>query len=174
MLSNLSTGAVWLLNIGGLSLLPLAVSYYANRLPAHWFNHDRGLLRLWRFERGGGWYERQLAIAGWKDKLPDGGAWMKGGFAKKRLQRRTPEYLQQFIRETRRGEWVHWVQLLLAPIFLLWNEGWGSALVMLYCLGANLPCIAVQRYNRARLLQLMFRKRQICYARMITNVALED
>ncbi len=174
MLSNLPTGSVWLLNIGGCIAISLGVSYASIRLPDRWLARDRGLLKLHRFEQDGSWYERRLAIACWKDRLPDGGSWMSRGFAKKKLKSRNPAYLRQFIRETRRGEFAHWAMLAFTPLFLLWNEGSGCLAVFLYSLFANAPCIAVQRYNRARLLRLMLRERRICYARVMTKVALEE
>jgi glycosyl-4,4'-diaponeurosporenoate acyltransferase len=44
--------------------------------------------------------------------------------------------------------------LLTAPVFCLWNPTWAFLILLTYGLLANLPCIATQRYNRARLLAL--------------------
>ena len=37
------------------------------------------------------------------------------------------------------------------PVFLLWNPWWLGLLMFAYAVIANLPCLIVQRYNRARL-----------------------
>jgi len=99
-------------------------------------------------------YERVLAIKRWKDFLPDGAAWFRGGFSKRRLQRRDAAYLDRFMLESRRGEAAHWAMLLAGPVFMLWNPPWAIAVMFAYALASNLPCIAAQRYNRLRLLPI--------------------
>jgi glycosyl-4,4'-diaponeurosporenoate acyltransferase len=165
---------VWVMNIGGLSLLPLLISFVFIQLPDRWFHQDQGLLRLLPMERNGKIYSRILRINRWKGWLPDGGAWMKGGFSKKKLQTNTLSYLQQFTKETRRGEWAHWCMLLMTPLFILWNEGWGITAVFAYAFFANLPCILVQRHNRARFSRLMSRRDEICYSKEMKLVSLEE
>ena len=87
----------------------------------------------------------------WKGMLPEGAAFFRGGFRKAKLLRRDPEYIERFIRETCRGELVHWVTLAFAPLFILWNPAWAIAVMMGYGIVANVPCIVTQRYNRLRL-----------------------
>jgi glycosyl-4,4'-diaponeurosporenoate acyltransferase len=68
--------------------------------------------------------------------------------------------LNRFVTETRRAEATHWVLLAAGPLFLLWNP-WGLGLVMIaYAVVANVPCLVVQRYNRARLLRVVERARR--------------
>lgn len=64
------------------------------------------------------------------------------------------EYLDEFIMETCRGEWLHLADCLLSVLLLLINP-WPLALLFgaLPCIG-NLPFAVIQRYNRFRLLQL--------------------
>lgn len=57
--------------------------------------------------------------------------------------------------ETQRAEWTHWVSMLPAPLFFIWNPVWAGWLMILYALIANLPFIIIQRYNRPRLLKLI-------------------
>ena len=58
-----------------------------------------------------------------------------------------------FIRETRRGEAAHLAQLVVISGFSLWTP-WPWALVILaWALASNLPCLALQRYNRLRFLK---------------------
>jgi glycosyl-4,4'-diaponeurosporenoate acyltransferase len=45
--------------------------------------------------------------------------------------------------------------MLATPVFLVWNWWWVELLMVVYALAANLPCLLVQRYNRARLARLL-------------------
>ena len=67
------------------------------------------------------------------------------------------EFLEQFLRETWRGELTHWLALLALPLFAIWNPGWAFGINVAYALAANLPCILVQRYNRGRFLRVLER-----------------
>ncbi|WP_424765494.1 glycosyl-4,4'-diaponeurosporenoate acyltransferase [Paenibacillus sp. sgz302251] len=174
MFHDLPPIVVWLANVGGLAGMPILISLLFIRLPDRYFTQDGGMTKLLAFERSGKWYERTLAIHRWKNRLPDGGAWLKGGFHKKRLSTRDNSYMKQFELETRRGEWAHWCMLLVTPIFMLWNEGWSAFIVLVYALAANLPCIFVQRYNRARFIRLMFRRGEICYAKEMKSASMEE
>ncbi|MEK3884643.1 glycosyl-4,4'-diaponeurosporenoate acyltransferase [Paenibacillus sp. PL2-23] len=142
---------VWLANIGGWLVIQLGLSYLFARMPAHWFQRPDVVS-----PSEVAFYERTLRIRLWKDKLPDGGGLFKGGFPKKRLLSRKPEYLRTFAAETKRGEWNHWCAMVPAPLFFIWNEALAGLIIMLYAFGANAPFVAVLRYNRYRL-QLMLR-----------------
>lgn len=154
--------------------MPLTISYAIIRMPDQWFARDRGAVKLFPFEQGGKWHEQALMIRSWKEWLPDGGAWLRGGFSKKRLHEKSFDYYEQFVRETRRGEWAHWSMLIAMPAFAIWNTGWSILILFLYALMANLPCIALQRYNRVRFLRLMSRRGEICYAKEMTLVSMEE
>jgi glycosyl-4,4'-diaponeurosporenoate acyltransferase len=93
-------------------------------------------------------YRRMLRIKRWKHLFPDGAAWIGGQFPKRRLALQDPAYLQRFALEARRGELAHWCMLFCFPIFYPWNPPWACAVMTIYALMANLPCIVVQRYNR--------------------------
>lgn len=133
------------LNALGLPALQLGCAWAFTRMPAVWFDPP-----LSEKDHSPA-YERLLAIKRWKDRLPDGASWFKGGFAKASLRRRDPQHLRDFRRETWRGELCHWAVLALIPVFFLWNPWWGDLVIAFYALAANLPCILVQRYNRQRL-----------------------
>jgi glycosyl-4,4'-diaponeurosporenoate acyltransferase len=132
----------------------LAVGYIGHRRPPRSFAMDRWWSRLRRFESGGSWYARTLHIKTWKDRLPELGGLFAGGFAK-RGAARDREYLERFVIETRRAEWVHWAAFLLWPVFGLWNPPWAVAVMFVYATVVNAPCLVVQRYNRARLLHAL-------------------
>ena len=134
--------------------------YVAHRLPRTRLERDRWLLRLGRPERGGRVYERVLRIKRWKDLLPEAGALFRGGFSKRRIRRHDRPYLEEFVVATRRAELAHWPILLLAPTFFAWiplfsMPWWLATGLFAYGVVANVPCILVQRYNRARLERML-------------------
>jgi glycosyl-4,4'-diaponeurosporenoate acyltransferase len=140
------------------TVLGVAVGYGAHRLSSTWLARDRGPTRLLRMEAGGRVYERVLRIQRWKRYLPDAGPVFSGGRAKRSLVTRAGGDLERFAVETRRAELTHWVLLAAGPFFLLWNP-WSLALVMVaYAVVANVPCLLVQRYNRARIERLLDRR----------------
>ena len=138
-------------NILGWPAIHLAVSAWILRWPAERFDPRARLYRARRWEAEGRIYEMLFRVRSWKGMLPEGAAFFRGGFRKAKLLRRDPEYIERFIRETCRGELVHWVTLAFAPLFILWNPAWAIAVMMGYGIVANVPCIVTQRYNRLRL-----------------------
>lgn len=143
----LANGLAWL-------LCHVGIAWLGTALNAGRFNPDRFWFRTRRWEHKGRVYERAFRIRAWKDRLPDGAAWFSNGFPKAELRQRTAAYRERFIRETCRGEAVHWLVAACAPLFFLWNPPWAGGVMIAYALVANLPCILVQRYNRARLIHL--------------------
>jgi glycosyl-4,4'-diaponeurosporenoate acyltransferase len=131
--------------------------YVAHRLSPARLGRDTWLFRLRRFETGGRVYERRLRIKRWKDRLPDAGAMFRGGVSKRQLAARDRDHLERFAAETRRAELAHWLILAAAPWFFLWNPWWLGLAMVGYGVVANVPCIAIQRYNRARLLRMIRR-----------------
>lgn len=132
--------------------------YAAHRLPDRWLSIDRGPLRLADWEHRGRWYERTLHIRRWKDRVPEAGAAFEGGISKRRLRGRTDADLLGFAAETRRAELAHWTCLLATPVAVLWNPPIGVVLMAAYGFLANVPFIAIQRYNRARIAHLLLRR----------------
>lgn len=153
MLIDLPIAWIITLNVFGWPIVQFALAWSFTCMPASWFHP--GTARSW--EEGGRVYERSLAIRKWKDRLPDAARWFSGGFAKANLRGREPDYLQRFIRETWRGELCHWAALAFTPVFFLWNPLWADGVMVGYAVVANLPCILVQRYNRARFQRLLAR-----------------
>jgi len=129
--------------------------YLTHRVGPDGFTHDGPITRLRAFEADGRWYERRLRIKAWKARLPEAGALFRDGFSKRDLRSAEVEHLRRFVVETRRAEITHWIVLACGPFFFLWNP-WGLAVVMLvYAVVANVPCLLIQRYNRARLLRVI-------------------
>lgn len=145
----------WLIaiNVLGWPIIQLGLAWGFTRLPASSFHPPRAA----GFEGDGSFYQNIFRIRAWKDRLPDAATWFSGGFAKAKLEQANPAYLGRFIIETWRGELCHWSALAFVPVFFLWNPWWGDLIIVTYALGANLPCILAQRYNRIRLMKLKCR-----------------
>lgn len=146
-----------LLDAGVWASWSLLCGYVAHRIPSSRLALDRGLLRIRGFEAGGRFYERWLRIKRWKDLLPEAGALFRGGFSKRRVRSTNPVYLERFAVETRRAELTHWSILAASPLFFLWSPWWLGLAMAGYGVIANVPCLAIQRYNRARLLRMIRR-----------------
>jgi glycosyl-4,4'-diaponeurosporenoate acyltransferase len=131
--------------------------YLAHRLSQARLSRDNWLFRLRKFEAGGRVYERWLRIKWWKDRLPEAGDLFRGGISKRRLRVHDREHLERFAAETRRAELTHWLILAATPWFFLWNPWWLGLAMVGYGIVANVPCVAIQRYNRARLLRIILR-----------------
>lgn len=133
------------------------VGYSAHRLPRARLDHDNLLTRLRPWEREGRVYER-FGIRRWKDLVPELGAAFRGGVSKRALGGHDTAALAGFAAETRRAELVHWAVPLVTPVFVLWNPPWLLAAMVAYAIGANLPCLVIQRYNRGRALRVVDRR----------------
>jgi glycosyl-4,4'-diaponeurosporenoate acyltransferase len=144
-----------LLNVLVWLVIQLGLAWAMTQIPAKHFNPRSAWARLWNWEKSGRAYEKSFAIKRWKDWLPDAAGWFKGGFPKAELRACTPDFLERFLRETWRGELTHWLALLALPVFAIWNPVGGIVVNIAYALAANLPCILVQRYNRARFLRIL-------------------
>jgi glycosyl-4,4'-diaponeurosporenoate acyltransferase len=59
--------------------------------------------------------------------------------------------MEQFVIETRRAELAHWGMAAGVLVTTLWNPWWAAGINAGVAASSNIPCIAVQRYNRLRL-----------------------
>lgn len=159
MLIELSIMWVIALNVMAWLVIQFGLAWGFTQLAAERFDYRGLLARPKTWERGGRFYERVIVIKRWKGKLPDAASWFRGGFAKGNLKNTTPEYLERFLRETWRGEVVHWLALLTLPLFAIWNPWWGVLVNAAVALAMNLPCILTLRYNRARVQRSLARRR---------------
>jgi len=101
-----------------------------------------------------GWYRHVLHIDAWKDHLPEAGRF-GGGVSKRHLTTRDRSVLVRMYLETIRAEVVHTLLLLTQWVPLVWLHGGFVVVPAVYTVGANLPFVAVQRYNRKRLSRLV-------------------
>lgn len=155
--------AFWIitLNVSGWLAIQLGLAWAFTRMPIAWF---AGALRG-RPPGNVRFYESVLGIRRWMDWLPDGTRFIGSAFSKRKLDQRSSAYLSRFAQETWRGEWCHWMAIVCAPAFFLWNPPWADAVIVAYAMCANLPCILVQRYNRIRIRRLLMRRSiQRCYS----------
>ena len=155
-MAELPDAAAIALNIAAWLCWSAGVGYVGHRRSLRAFAAERWWSRVRKFERRGVWYARTIHINAWKDRLPELGAFFPGGFAKRRACR-DRDHLERFVIETRRAEWVHWMVFLPWPVFAMWNPPWAVAVMFAYAVTANIPCLLVQRYNRARLLHVLER-----------------
>jgi glycosyl-4,4'-diaponeurosporenoate acyltransferase len=96
--------------------------------------------------------QRRLRVKTWKRWLPEAGRAF-GGRSKRHLPARGEAGLPRFLTECRRAERAHWLILAAAPAFALWNPPGLFVAMVVFALVANIPCLIVLRYNRARLLR---------------------
>jgi glycosyl-4,4'-diaponeurosporenoate acyltransferase len=141
-------------NVLGWPMIQLTLAKLFLSLPVSFFAEDSWLTRERCLEKNGDSYRRFLVMQRWKGLLPDGASWL-GGRPKKNVASRNSSELTSFAIETRRSEIAHWCMLLCTPIFYLWNPPWACAVLTLYGIAANLPCILVQRANRIKVRRIL-------------------
>lgn len=121
------------------------------RLPESVLNPARNRYAARAWEKDGRWYREKLRIQSWKDRIPQ---YNGPGFSKRNITDDSISYLDRFIRETCRGEWMHMSGLWCMAVEIFINPALVGAFMSLVVLLANLPFAIVQRYNRFRLLSL--------------------
>ncbi len=156
MIDDATTAAF--VSAGAWVVVGVLTGFVMHRVPTARLRHDRLLTRPAHWESRG-FYRDRLRIHRWKDRLPEAGAFFRGGFAKRRIADRSPEHLTRWAAETRRAEYTHWLNIASAPLFFLWCPPWLGLVMVLFALGAHLPFVAVQRYNRLRLRAALGRSR---------------
>ena len=157
MLRNLSFINMLLSNFLIIGLWHLVVFFMCLRMPLASFNPSKGRFVQKDWERGGLWYRDKLKIQVWKDKLPQYIG--KSGFSKKHLNGLSIDYIDRFIEETCRGEWMHMKNCICSIIILIINPLLVGLVTSFFIVLGNLPFAIVQRYNRFRL--QILRKRRI-------------
>lgn len=156
MLKNLSFLNMLVWNLVIVGLWHIIVFLMCLRLPRSTFDPAKERYAPKEWEHGGRWYRDTLKIQTWKDRIPQHIG--KNGFSKKHLTEMSIDYLDQFILETCRGEWMHMKNCVCAVVTLIINPLLVGLVMSLLIMLANVPFAAVQRYNRFRL--LILRKRR--------------
>ena len=143
-------GLLWIIDAAAWPAIQISISFWMLRLTANMFAREGWLTRPRDWERKGRIYRSVFYTHRWKQYLPDGASWF-GKESKKRLAGTSPQHLSHLLVETRRAEMAHWFMLACTPVLFLWNPPWACGVLLAAGVLANLPCILVQRYNRARL-----------------------
>ncbi len=129
-------------------------------LPRQNFDYKAFPYKSFKWEDGGLIYTR-LRIQFWKDGLPDMSRYIRTMFQKRISVFRDADYIDNLIRETCVAELVHYMLILLSPIYLILMDGYpGVIAALLYCL-LNVPFVIIQRYNRPRLILLLERQNEM-------------
>lgn len=147
MIRQLLASLPWNLTLVG--AWHLAVFIACIRLPISIFNPRKRRYQPKVWERGGKWYRDKLKIQRWKDKVPQYIG--RGGFSKEHLADLTPDYLDEFIMETCRAEWMHLLNCICAAAVFFTNPLLPGLFYVGLVLLGNLPFAIIQRYNRFRL-----------------------
>lgn len=135
----------------------MSISIFMLKVPDAYYQKRSSFYQPFAWEMDGQVWQRVVRINNWKKFLPDSSAILKKAYNKKKLSAVTPEGLEKFIVETKRAEQTHWLSILPAPLFFLWNPTWAAWIMIFYAILANLPFIIVQRYNRPRMIRLLER-----------------
>lgn len=146
-----------LLDIAAWAFFHLFIAVLCLGIPLASFLQPHGWFRIWHWEREGAIWNRWLRVKQWKGRLLDGSLILKRGYAKQALPGTSLEKLGVFAAETKRAELTHWLSILPAPLFFLWNPVWVGWVMVLYAVLFNLPFIVAQRYNRARIERILAR-----------------
>lgn len=145
--------AIWLLvvNILAWFVLHFSISALCFKIPLRFFQKDVVFFRIAKWEEHGKVWNRLFLVKKWKKHLIDGSSIAKKSYNKSHLHGTKREDLFVFAAETKRAEMTHWLLILPAPLFFLWNPVWAGSINIVYALFANVPFILTQRYNRGRI-----------------------
>lgn len=136
-------------------LFTAEVSYLSNKIPDKVYSYKRWIFRERKWEKGGEVYHRILKVKHWKNRLPELGDFLKSVFPKKHIKEYSQKYLQIYLIESCKAELTHWCIILSSWLFLLWCDLKISAIIGLVAAVLNLPYVAIQRYNRPRIVKLI-------------------
>ena len=135
-----------------------AAAELSRRLPDHYFDHTRSIYRCRPWEKHGAVYNTWFRIRRWKHLLPDGGAIMPGGYAKKHLTDFSAANLEKFLNDSCRAEFSHWLAMLPFWVFGLLGPPVIIIFMLIYAVIMNMPCILAQRFNRPRIDKLLVKR----------------
>lgn len=146
----------WLIFMDALAwaAIHIGVGYFAARMSDRRFNSQGFLFKERAWEQNGEIYEKLFKVARWKSWLPSGGKFF-GIFSINSFRSAARDYMQKWLVESCRAEFTHWIAMLPALLFFLWNPFNAWIINIIYAIFANMPCIISQRYNRPRVMKLL-------------------
>ena len=133
----------------------LSIAKASLKIKDSYLSKNNYMFRVFKFEASGLIYEKLFQVNNWKNKLPDGSKILKEGFSKNKVDTMSLDYFKKFLIEVNRAELSHWLQMLPAPIFFLFNLPIIGYLMIVYAVLFNLPFIIAQRYNRPKLIRII-------------------
>lgn len=137
------------------------ISFLAGRgLSEVRFSFEEFPFRPFLIENGGKIYQR-IRVHRWKEGFPDMSRMFPSFMPSKRLPKAvTADQIERMIQETCIAELVHGLLGVFGfGCIFIWKSIGGWILSALYLLG-NLPYIVIQRYNRPKLISLLYRMRK--------------
>ena len=149
MLRGMSGLSIFLCNVMIVGAWHIVVFIACIKLPESTFDASKKRYLPKKWEHNGRWYKEKLKIQLWKDKVPQHIG--KDGFSKAHITEVSLEYLDEFILETCRGEWMHFTDCICALVVFLINPLFPGVLFSFLILLGNVPFALIQRYNRFRL-----------------------
>ncbi|WP_173106023.1 glycosyl-4,4'-diaponeurosporenoate acyltransferase [Bacillus sp. KH172YL63] len=141
-------------NIVAWITIHLGVSYLTSRIHRQHLASLTSIFLHGRWEVEEGFY-RFVHIKKWKAYIPDAGGLFQSVGRKDEICLFSHRGRNEFLCEINRAELSHWLQMLPAPLFFIFNTGTLSWCMLLYGILFNLPIIFIQRFNRLRILKLM-------------------
>lgn len=157
---ELSSQCVIIFNFIGIPAVHLLISFWSTTILSNNFSPDQFLYRPKHWEANGRIYRKVFLLPRWKEYLPDAAPWFKGA-PKKKLDSKDLDYLRNFVVETCRGEFSHWLQMIVLFGFVIWNPFPANLVIIIYSVFSNLPCILNLRYTRVRLLRVIGKKESL-------------
>jgi glycosyl-4,4'-diaponeurosporenoate acyltransferase len=127
----------------------------AEKLPARLYDYKKWLFRERKWEQGGRIYENLLWVKKWKPFLPDISDFLRWRFSKKHLQDINLNYIHNFLNESCKSEFTHWMIILSSFLFMFGGGLSAFFKILVISITLNLPYIIIQRYNRPRLIKLL-------------------
>lgn len=129
--------------------------FLGEKVPRAWFDPEKYPFKSFKWENEGKIYEK-IGIQWWKTHTPDMSKYIRRAFPKQGNLLRDPTHLRKLVKETCSAEFVHWVLVLLSPVFAILMDELGVLAMVLYIIG-NLVSIVIQRYNRPRIQKIIQR-----------------
>lgn len=129
--------------------------FLGEKLPRAMFDPEKFPYKSYMWEEEGRIYEK-IGIKKWKTRIPDMSKYIARTFSKQGNLMRDPEHLKLMVRETCSAEFVHWMLILISPVFPILMDQHGILSMVLYIVG-NLLFVIIQRYNRPRILKIIQR-----------------
>ena len=126
-------------------------------LPKKWFRPDLFPYRALKFEDYGRFYDK-FGVRKWQNKVPDMSRILPFMMPPKKLTGNYKERLPRMLQETCVAELIHVLNCVAGLYCLKLYSGIGGLIIyLLYVLIFNLPYVVIQRYNRPRLLRILWR-----------------